>query len=110
MKCQLRYVLDDFGKIGVTLKEFDSLEEMDDYMQAFKDSNEVKKVYLSKINEFLKTKPAEELLHKVKQENNGYIKGYAPYKDGRMHHIHLLYEGTLLDEKICFFASVISIP
>ena len=35
----LRYELDEYGKVGITLGEFNSLAEMDLFMHKFKDSN-----------------------------------------------------------------------
>ena len=66
MKSLLRYELDNLGKIGITLKEFDSLIEMDEYLKQFNDSNDVKEVYLKVINEFLKTPEAIKFLSNIK--------------------------------------------
>ena len=72
MKSSLRYELDDYGKIGITLEEFDSLEQMDLFMQQYKDSNDVKEAYLSRINDFLKTRRAKEFLKLVKNTRACY--------------------------------------
>ena len=101
MKSLLRYELDDFGKIGTTLKEFDSLKEMDEYLKKFNDSNDVKEEYINEINEFLKTKKAIDFLANVPNENNGYLRGYTPSKN-KLRHITLIFNNNLLPEEKCY--------
>lgn len=101
MKSSLRYELDDYGKIGITLEEFDSLEQMDLFMQQFKDSNDVKEAYLSRINDFLKTRRAKEFLKLVKdKENNGYLRGYTIYNNSRVH-VPIIYQSIVVPEEEC---------
>ena len=118
MKSVLRYVLDDKEKIGITLMTFDTLQEMDLYLQQFKDSNDVKEQYLDLINGFLRTPAAINYLReqakkrkeiresnddskKAKtRENNGSIMGYTPYR-GFMRHVHLLYQNPLKSDAKC---------
>ena len=102
MKSKIRFELDDYGKIGITLEEFDTIFEMDLFLKKFRDSNKVKENYLDKINEFLKTDTVKEFLKLVNgRENNGYLRGYTKYNKTKVH-IPLIYESTLLPEDECF--------
>lgn len=102
MESVLRYELDDYGKIGITLARFNSLQELDKFLTAFNDSNDVKEQYLDKINTFLQSKEAIEFLRNYKEkENNGFVRGYC--KDQyRPRPVPLLYKSTLLSEKEIF--------
>lgn len=101
MRSILRYELDDYGKVGITLEEFDSLEEMDKFMKRFSDSNDVKDTYLERINKFLKTENATKFLKSITKENNGYLRGYS--SDGyQLRHIPLIYQSSLLPEGKCY--------
>lgn len=98
MESVLRYELDEYGKVGITLESFNSLEEMDVFMQKFNDTNDVKNVYLDKINEFLKTPLATNYLKSIKEkENNGYVRGYTKDKY-RLRLIPMIFKSTLLTE------------
>ena len=102
MNSVLRYELDDFGKIGITLEKFSSLQEMDLFMKKFKDSNEVKEYYFDKINEFLKTNPAKEFLKLVNgKENNGYLRGYTKYNNSYVH-VPIIFQRKVVSDKDCF--------
>ncbi len=115
MKSELRYVLDKRGKIGITLMTFDTLQEMDLYMRRFKDSNDVKEMFLDLINCFLRSSIATNYLQEEAKraenydgrekekprENNGFIKGFTPY-NGVLRHVHLLYQNPLYLNKKCF--------
>ena len=102
MKSKLSYELDDAGRIGITLEEFESLEQMDLFMQQFKDSNDVKESYLDRINEFLKTDKAIGYIKMdSKKENNGYLRGYTKYLN-TMVRIPLIYKSVVVDKRECF--------
>lgn len=102
MDCKLRYELDDSGKIGITLEEFDSLEQMDLFMRQFKDSNSVKESYLDEINKFLKTDAAKGFLKIIKgRDNNGYLRGYTKYNE-RFVRMPLIYQSAVLNKNECF--------
>ena len=99
MKSKLRFELDDFGKIGITLEEFDTLYDMDRFMQQFKDSNAVKEAYLDEINKFLNSDAAKSFLKLINgRENNGYLRGYTEYNN-RFVHMPLIYESILIPER-----------
>ena len=94
----LRYELDEYGKVGITLGEFNSLAEMDLFMHKFKDSNMVKEYYLEKINEFLKTNMATNYLNSISgKENNGYLRGYTKDKY-KYRLIPIIYQSNLVPE------------
>lgn len=101
MKSILRYELDNRGEIGITLEEFDSLSEMDLFMQKFSNSNDVKEKYFDKINTFLQDKKCIDFLNTVTKENNGYLRGYArdKYKN-RL--VPLIFNSKLLSEDMCY--------
>lgn len=96
MRCILRYELDDVGNIGLTLAEFDSLEEMDEFLTKFKDSDEVRNYYYDRINKFLKTPCVVSYLNSVTtRANNGYVKGYFFDKYNKKRSVGLLYQDKL---------------
>jgi hypothetical protein len=103
MRCLLRYELDDVGSVGITLYEFNSLEEMDKFLTRFKDSDEVREYYHDAIDRFLKTPQAVNYLKGVtSRENNGYVKGYFFDKYNKKRSIGLLYQDELTIDRHLF--------
>lgn len=102
MKCVLRFELDKFGDVGVTLKEFSSLEEMDKFISQFNNSDDVRRGFIDEINEFLKTPLAVNYLFKLKNKNNGFIKGYSYDKYNNKRPISLIYKERLVIDRHTF--------
>ncbi len=99
----LSFELDKEGKIGVTLKTFANLREMDEFMRQFHDSNDVREYFITEINSFLATKEAIDFLNHPSKDGrarNGYITCYHEYNYHRMRKIGALYDNELITERI----------
>ena len=100
---KLKYELDKTGKIGVTLKEFVSLREMDTFLSDFHNSSDVREYFIDKINEFLMSEQATNYLNvpaKNNSEKNGYIVCYHEYPYHNLKRISALYDNTLINKNI----------
>ncbi len=93
---ELRYEIDVPKRKGITLKEFKTLKEMDEFVSKFKDSDEIREYFINEINAYLQTKEAKEYFDMPsKKERNGNIVCYHafPYKS-RL--VCALYDGNAL--------------
>ncbi len=100
---RLRFEIDDCGTIGITLMEFKTLREMDEFMKQFHDSNDVRRYFFDKINTFLKTKEAKRFFDnpaKDGRERNGYIICYHEYDYHKMRRISCLYDNEITSDSL----------
>ena len=97
---RLCFDLDQYGDVGVILKEFNTLHEMDEFIKRFHDTDDVREYFRDKINKFLKTKKAIEYLEmqsKDGNEKNGFINCYHEYDYHKMKKICVLYDNKITD-------------
>ena len=98
---ELRYELDESGKIGVTLKTFNSLKEMDEFLKMFHNSDDVSKFFKDTINDFLKSKEAINYLNipsKDGRAKNGSVICYHEYKYHKKRKVSAIYDNELLSD------------
>ena len=97
----LKFDLDGKGEIGIILKTFDTLREMDEFLYQFNDANDVRKYYLETINDFLKTNEARNFINlNPNIERSGYITCYHKFKYDKMKKISILYKNGLVKNNI----------
>lgn len=82
MPVYLSIFLDQYGEIRETLEKFNSISELDNYTSQFVNSDEVRKIHIDKISEFLLDYQQEVVKRETKYGNQrGRITAYYEYKD-----------------------------